>query len=200
MNIVRLLPLIYPSAKCRLIEEGKCVALTFDDGPIPEVTPWVLDTLDAYGISATFFMVGQNALRNPELVEEVLKRGHSVGNHTHRHLQGLRTPTHQFLLDVAEAAQTIPSRLFRPPHGLLTPKQSRALRSLGYDIVMFDTLTRDYASGLSSEEVVENIRMNVRPGSIIVFHDSLKSWPRLKTALPASIQYLLAEGFTFRKL
>lgn len=178
-------------------EEGdRTVYLTFDDGPIPEATPWVLDVLDRYGIKATFFMVGDNARRYPDLAEEVRRRGHETGNHTMHHLQGGKVATPRYLQDVEEADRYTRSRLFRPPHGWLRPHQARLL-SEKYMIVMYDLVTRDYSKKLTAAQVVENVKRYARPGSIIVFHDSLKSLPRIKKALPESIEWLIGQGYRF---
>lgn len=174
----------------------KRIYLTFDDGPIPEVTPWVLDILDRYGVKATFFMVGQNVERHPDLLEEVKRRGHGVGNHTLHHLQGVKVDTPEYLRDVAEADRLIGSALFRPPHGWLRPAQSRALRGR-YRIIMYDLVTRDYSRRLTARDVVKNVKDLARDGSIVVFHDSLKSWPRLESALPESLDWLIGEGYEF---
>lgn len=170
------------------------VYVTFDDGPIPEVTPQVLDILDSFSVRATFFMVGQNVARNPSLLEEVRRRGHAVGNHTHRHLQGLNVSVRQYLDDVAEADALIRSPLFRPPHGWLTPSQLKALQQR-YRVVMYDLVTRDYNRKLTSGRVFDNVSTLSRPGSVIVFHDSLKSWPRLRESLPRSLEWLLESGY-----
>ena len=136
--------LLFPEALWRLKRKGgkPVVYLTFDDGPIPEETPWVLDLLDRYDIKATFFMVGDNVRRNPGLLEEVKRRGHSYGNHTMHHLQGMKSTTRQYLRDVAEAAELIDSPLFRPPHGLIRTSQGKALKE-HFNIVMYDMVTRD---------------------------------------------------------
>ncbi|MCM1378352.1 MAG: polysaccharide deacetylase family protein [Clostridium sp.] len=176
--------------------EEKMVFLTFDDGPIPEVTPWVLNELEKRSIRATFFMVGQNVERHPELLEEVKRRGHSVGNHTMRHLQGSHVTTRTYLHDTERAAELIGTSLFRPPHGWLRPRQAWALGRCSR-IVMYDLVTRDYSRWLNSNQVVRNVRKYARPGSIIVFHDSLKSWPRLQTALPESLDWLISQGYSF---
>lgn len=190
-----------PGGLFRRREEGhpNAVYLTFDDGPIPEVTPWVLDLLDRYGIKATFFMVGDNARKYPELYEEVIRRGHSVGNHTMHHVQGLRLRLKSYLRDVAEARQYIKSDLFRPPHGWLRPRQTWALHEQ-FRVVMFDLVTRDYSKRLTADQVVANVKRYARSGSVIVFHDSIKSWPRLQRALPESLDWLLSKGYEFRKL
>ncbi|MDE5887267.1 MAG: polysaccharide deacetylase family protein [Muribaculaceae bacterium] len=193
---------LFPGAIFRIPSgkgERKSVYLTFDDGPIPEVTPWVLDLLDHYGIRATFFMVGQNVERNPELLEEVKKRGHSVGNHTLHHLQGASATTMRYMRDSAEGARLTGSTLFRPPHGWLRPRQLWALKK-HYTVVMYDLVTRDYSKRLTSPEVVSIVKRFTRDGSIIVFHDSLKSLPRLREALPESIEWLLSEGYCFKTI
>lgn len=194
-------PLIYrilfPEALWRLNRRGRRVVyLTFDDGPVPSQTPWVLDILDRYGIRATFFMVGDNVRRHPELRDEVLRRGHSIGNHSMHHLQGMHTPTAQYLADIDSAAELIPSVLYRPPHGIMRLKQSRLLRER-YNIVMYDVVTRDYSRRLTPDMVFENVKRYTRPGSIIVFHDSDKAAANMRAALPRSIEWLLARGYEF---
>ncbi len=177
-------------------EGEKKVYLTFDDGPIPEVTPRLLDLLDSYGIKATFFMVGDNVRKYPELFADVKRRGHRVGNHTMHHLQGLRESKDAYLADVADADRYIGSDLFRPPHGWMKRSQGKAL-SAKYRIVMYDLVTRDYSKHLDAGDVFDNVRKYARPGSIIVFHDSLKSLPRLFEALPKSIEWLMEQGYKF---
>lgn len=178
---------------------GKTVYLTFDDGPIPEETPWVLDVLDRYGIKATFFMVGDNVRRHPELLAEVRRRGHSVGNHTMHHLQGMKTLASHYLADVEEAQGYINTTLFRPPHGLLRWKQSHAIREK-YNLIMYDLVTRDYSKKQTPQQVLDNVRRYARNGSIIVFHDSIKASPRMRWALPRAIQWLKEQGYEFEAL
>lgn len=192
--------LLFPEALWRLKRHGrKVVYLTFDDGPVPEQTPWVLDTLDRYGIKATFFMVGDNVRKYPSLMEEVRRRGHSIGNHTMHHLQGMKVLTVRYLRDVAEAAELIDSHLFRPPHGLLRLKQAKALRQR-FNIVMYDLVTRDYSRRLNPDQVFENVRKYARNGSIIVFHDSVKAGENMRQALPRSIEWLKSQGYEFEAL
>ncbi|MDE6276687.1 MAG: polysaccharide deacetylase family protein [Muribaculaceae bacterium] len=178
---------------------GKTVYLTFDDGPIPEETPWVLDTLDRYGIKATFFMVGDNVRRHPELLAEVRRRGHSVGNHTMHHLQGMKTLTSRYLADVEEAQALINTTLFRPPHGLLRWKQSHAIRAK-YNLIMYDLVSRDYSRKLTPPQVLEKVKRYARNGSIIVFHDSIKASERMRWVLPRAIEWLRNEGYDFAQL
>lgn len=192
--------LLFPEAIWRIKQRRrKLVFLTFDDGPIPEVTPWVLNVLDRYGIKATFFMVGDNVRRHPELLEEVRRRGHSVGNHTMHHLQGMKESGRSYMRDITEADKLIDSTLFRPPHGLIRPSQSRAIKD-HYNIVMYDVVTRDYSRKMAPEQVLANVKRYTRNGSIIVFHDSLKAWPNLQYALPRAIEWLKNEGYVFRPI
>ena len=183
----------------RVPTKERRVYLTFDDGPVPEVTPKVLDLLDEMNVKATFFMVGDNARRYPELVEEVTRRGHDVGNHTMHHLQGIKVTTRRYLRDIEEADRLLHTPYFRPPHGFLRPLQALALRR-SHRLVMYDLVTRDYSDRLTAEDVKENVRRLARPGSIIVFHDSLKSLPRLFDALPECIGWLRDNGYSFARL
>ena len=190
---------LFPEALFRVAGKEKCVYLTFDDGPIPQVTPWVLDTLDKYGVKATFFMVGDNVVRYPEIFEDVKRRGHCVGNHTMNHMQGAKVLTKTYLRNIMLADNHINSSLFRPPHGWLKFKQAKIIKR-HFTIVMYDLITRDYSKKLTASQVFNNVKRYARSGSIIVFHDSLKSEPRLKTALPLSIEWLLEQGYKFKTL
>lgn len=191
--------MLFPETVWRLHFKPRTVYLTFDDGPIPEVTPWVLDTLDHYGVKATFFCVGENVQRNPELFQELLRRGHSVGNHTMNHMQGAKVSTKVYLHNVFQANELIHSSLFRPPHGLLRWAQSKVLRSR-FAIIMYDLVSHDYSRKLTGEQVFENVKHFARNGSIIVFHDSLKAEKKMKYALPRSIEWLRNEGYEFAKI
>ena len=191
---------LFPEAIWRIKKRGrKVVYLTFDDGPVPEVTPWVLDTLDRYGVKATFFMVGDNVNRNPGLFEEVKRRGHSWGNHTMHHLQGMKVRSVNYLRDLSTADQLIQSPLFRPPHGIMRWEQARVIK-YHYNIVMYDLVTRDYSRKLTPDEVFGNIIRYARNGSIIVFHDSLKARDNMMNVLPRAIEWLKAEGYEFDRL
>lgn len=197
-------PLIYRMCYRRALWRGDscnaqgrpAVYLTFDDGPVPEVTPQVLDCLAEHDVRATFFMVGDNVRRHPELLRRVLAEGHAVGNHTMHHTQGLKTSTRRYLEDVAAAAELIPSRLFRPPHGLMRRRQYRALRGR-YSIVMQTVITCDYDASLTPEQVVDNVRRYLRPGVIIVLHDSVKAAGRMLEALPQILRLVRAHGYEF---
>lgn len=187
---------LFPGVLFRIPGE-KRIFLTFDDGPVPEVTPLVLRILEEYGVKATFFMVGDNVRKHPGLIDEVLAAGHGIGNHTMHHLQGRTCSAAQYMADIAEADALIGSRLFRPPHGLLRGSQLRALKEAGYTVVMQDLVTRDYSHRLDAARVTANVRRFARSGAIIVFHDSLKSLPRLETALRGSLDFLKARNFEF---
>lgn len=192
--------LLFPEAIWRLSRRHRRVVyLTFDDGPILEETPWVLDLLDRYGIKATFFMVGDNVRRHPELLEEVRRRGHSIGNHSMHHLQGMKTTSRRYMRDITEAASLIDSTLFRPPHGIMRWKQARQLKA-HYNIIMYDLVSRDYSKKLTPERVFENVRRYARNGSIIVFHDSVKASRNMRAALPRAIEWLISQGYEFEPI
>jgi peptidoglycan/xylan/chitin deacetylase (PgdA/CDA1 family) len=190
---------LFPGSLWRIpAPEGnpKSVYLTFDDGPIPELTPWILETLDKYKIKATFFCVGENVQQYPELYNKLSEKGHRIGNHTFNHLQGLRCLSKKYIRNVAEAAKLVDSNLFRPPHGHMRLPQFLRLRKL-FRIVMWDVVTRDYSPHITSNDVVNNIKKYTRNGSILVFHDSLKAIGRIENSLPQSIEWLLKEGYQF---
>ncbi len=188
---------LFPKAIWRMDPTEKAVYLTFDDGPIPEATPFILDTLREHGIKATFFMVGDNVRKYPELFERIKAEGHQVGNHTFNHLGAFKHWTLTYIMNTKKANDLIGAHLFRPPHGLMRWSEYYWLRKK-YKIVMWDLVTRDYSKWLTAEEVLDNVKRYARNGSIITFHDSLKSIDKLRTALPASIQWLKQEGYAFK--
>lgn len=190
---------IYPSALWRMDPTEHSVYLTFDDGPIPESTPFILDTLREHGVKATFFMVGENVQRYPELYHRILEEGHSVGNHTYNHMGSLRHYVATYVKDTEKANELIHSDLFRPPHGWMWLGAYNVLRRK-YKIVMWDLVTRDYSHLLNAFDVLRNVVLYSRNGSIITFHDSLKSIEKLHYALPASIRYLKDQGYEFKTL
>ena len=192
--------LLFPEAVWRIKEKKrKLVYLTFDDGPVPEVTPWVLDTLDSYGVKATFFLVGDNVRRNPWLLEEIKRRGHSYGNHTMHHMQGMKVTTRNYMRDITEADNLIDSPLFRAPHGIMRWAQAAAIKN-HYNIIMYDLVTRDYSAKLNPEQVFANVKRYARNGSIIVFHDSLKAEKNMRYALPRAIEWLRSQGYEFERI
>lgn len=188
---------LFPKALWRMNPDEKAVYLTFDDGPIPVITPWVVDLLEHYNIKATFFMVGDNVRKHPQEYNLVVEAGHRVGNHTFNHLKGLFTKTDEYIENVEKANALIHSDLFRPPHGMLRRSQYKELCKR-YRFVMWDLVTRDYSKRLCGEDVLDNVKKLVRNGSIITFHDSLRSENNLKYALPRAIEWLLEQGYTFK--
>ncbi len=188
---------IYPRATWRMNRHEHAVYLTFDDGPIPEATPFVLDVLKEHNIKATFFMVGDNVRKHPLIYERVKAEGHQIGNHTFNHISGFKHSIKTYS-DNAEKANTyLNSHLFRPPHGWMRLTQYARLRKK-YRIVMWDLVTRDYSKWMTAEDVLNNVKRYTRNGSIITFHDSLKSIEKLKTALPQAIIWLKEQGYEFR--
>jgi len=190
---------VYRKVTWRKDNKKKSIYLTFDDGPIPEVTPWVLDILDSYGIKATFFCVAENVWRYPDIYQEILDRGHRTGNHTYNHLRGFFTSTKRYIANVEKAAAYVKSDLFRPPHGELRTPQYFRLRKK-YQIIQWDVITRDYNPDLNGEQVLAIVKKFARNGSIIVFHDSLKAQKNMRYAMPKAIEFLLAQGYSFEKL
>lgn len=184
----------------------KKVYLTFDDGPTPEITEWTLGQLRNYNAKATFFCIGKNIQNHPDLFKKVLEDGHRIGNHSFDHLNGWKTANKVYLDNIslcrkaieqhsADRARIRAVKLFRPPYGKIKPSQSGALRKLGYKIIMWDVLSEDFDASISSQRCLENVLGNVRPGSIIVFHDSIKAYPHLEYALPRTLSYLNEKGF-----
>ena len=184
------------------------VYLTFDDGPIPEVTEWVLDELKKHNVKATFFCIGDNIDKNPEIFKKVISEGHSIGNHTFNHLNGWKTPTETYIENTKRCEETIQknsssnlkSTLFRPPYGKIKASQSKKIRELGYKIIMWDVLSADFDQTLSQEKCLENVLSNLRPGSVIVFHDSIKAFKNLAYVLPKTLAYLKENNFNCEAL
>lgn len=190
-----ILQRLYPCGKCRV---GKAVYLTFDDGPIPEVTPKVLAILDRYGVKATFFMVGENIDKHPDVFEQVIKAGHAIGNHTYNHVKGWKYSTADYIANVQKFPKE--TKLFRPPYGRTWLWQRMAVKRLGYEIYLWDVLTRDYNPRRTPEAMLKQIQRQTRPGSIINFHDSIKSNERMLAVLPLAIEWLLAKGYELKTL
>lgn len=188
---------LYPKAYWRMDRREHSVYLTFDDGPIPESTPFILQTLREFGAKATFFMVGDNVRRYPELYQQIVAEGHQVGNHTFNHISGIRHSIRFYSKNVQMADEYIHSHYVRPPHGWMRLPQYAWL-SRKYKVVMWDLVTRDYSKWLTAEDVLENVKRYARNGSIITFHDSLKSIDKLRFALPESLKWLKEQGYEFR--
>lgn len=194
----QLIRYLYPSAIWRMDKDERAVYLTFDDGPIPRVTPWVLDVLDRYGIKATFFMVGDNIRKHPDEFRMVVERGHRIGNHTFNHIRGLSYDINSYLENTDKACKMMMNtNLFRPPHGYMSPKQYAELKKR-YKIIMWDLVTRDYNRKFNGEQILQKVKKYVRNGSIITFHDSLKSEENIRYALPKAIEWLMEQGYEFK--
>lgn len=188
---------LYPRATWRMDRHEKAVYLTFDDGPIPESTPWIIETLNRYHVKATFFMVGDNVRKHPAEFRLIVENGHRLGNHTYNHIGGFKWNSREYLDNTMKADALIHSDLFRPPHGWMRWIQYHALRQQ-FRIIMWDLVTRDYSKWLEADDVFRNVRHYARNGSIITFHDSLKSIDKLHAALPRSIEWLQAQGYAFK--
>lgn len=197
-------PKLFPRYTWRMPGSEKAVYLTFDDGPHPTITPWVLEQLAAYGAAATFFCVGKNVLQHPGVYRQILAAGHRTGNHTHSHPNGWKTETEAYLEDVKKASGFINSNLFRPPYGRIQKKQAAGLsRVMGKNkvqLIMWDVLSADFDASFSPQCCAGNVLKHVRPGSIVVFHDSEKAFPNLKVALPLVLKALSRQAYVFKKL
>jgi len=183
--------------------DTKEIYLTFDDGPIPEITPWVLSILEKHNAKATFFCIGNNVRKNPEILNQIKNKGHRVGNHTYNHLKGWNTNTKEYIENTLKAEEWLPThnkKLFRPPYGKITNKQSKEILKLNYTIVMWDVLSADFDKHLSAENCIKNVLQNIQKGSIVVFHDSIKAFPRLKETLPKVLEELSKRGYCFKEI
>lgn len=190
---------LFPNFTWRVPVEEPTLFLTFDDGPIPAVTPWVLEQLAQYNAQATFFCVGDNVRKYPQVFDAVVAQGHAVGNHTFNHLNGWTTENLPYFHNVRRCANLIHSELYRPPYGRMKPKQAQFLQR-HYQIVMWDVLSGDFDPVLSPEQCLTNVLANAEPGSIVVFHDSLKAEENLRYALPRVLEHFAAQGYRFAKL
>lgn len=186
---------LYRGVVWRENPSSKVVYLTFDDGPIPECTPQLLDILNQYGVKATFFMVAENAERYPELLARVRDEGHVVGNHTYHHMRGYKHDTQTYVRDALRGAEVLQTTLFRPPHGRMRNNQKKALINQGYTIYLWDVLTHDYNPHYSVDKMLAVVKRYTRNGSILVMHDSLKSKDRMLEALPQIIEWLQSNGY-----
>jgi peptidoglycan/xylan/chitin deacetylase (PgdA/CDA1 family) len=181
-------------------KKNKVVYLTFDDGPTSDTTEWILKTLEEYNAKATFFCVGNNVENNPELFKMIGDRGHSVGNHTHTHRDLLKTRLKNYLEDIDKAAIHIKSKLFRPPYGKITYWAARKLFAKGFKIVLWSVLSYDFDKTLSSETVLQKTIKHTKPGSIVVFHDNIKSFATLQQVLPAYLNHFKNRDFLFEAI
>lgn len=183
----------------RIEDTDDSVYLTFDDGPIPETTPWVLKILDEFNAKATFFCVGENVSKYPELYKKIINCGHLVGNHTFNHLDGWKTANYKYIKNVLTANKYIRSKLFRPPYGKISFAQKKVLKK-HFSIIMWDVLSKDYDQSISPDECFDNVINNTSPGSIIVLHDSVKSFKNLKPVLPKVLSYIKEKGWQTKSI
>jgi peptidoglycan/xylan/chitin deacetylase (PgdA/CDA1 family) len=190
---------LFPNFTWRIPTNEKVLYFTFDDGPIPEVTPWVLEQLQAFQAKATFFCVGENIEKHPDVFKTVVEAGHAVGNHTFNHLNGWNTDNIPYYHNVRHCANLMKSVLFRPPYGRIKPKQAQFLLR-HYRIIMWEVLSGDFDPNVSAEQCAENVIKNAKPGSIIVFHDSQKAKSKLEYALPTVLEHFSRQGYRFEKL
>ena len=195
----RIIQSLFPNFTWKVPTEEKTLYLTFDDGPQPELTPWVLDELEAFGAKATFFSVGKNVECYPEIFDQIINAGHSVGNHTYDHLSGWASDNIPFFHNTRRCARLVKSSLFRPPYGRMKPKQVQFLQR-HYRIVMWDVMSGDFDPSISKEQCLSNVIKNTEKGSIIVFHDSEKAMDKLKFVLPKVLKHFTDLGFTFQQL
>lgn len=180
-------------------DRNKELFLTFDDGPTLGITEWVLSVLKEYNAKATFFCTGENAENNPELFKQIIEKGHSVGNHGYSHIKGWRTSNKKYYQNVRRASDFINSNLFRPPYGRIKPSQIKQLKK-EFKIIMWDVLTRDYNNNLKQETCLKKTLKSIKPGSIIVFHDTLKAERNLKYVLPEVLKYYSEKDFLFSSI
>ncbi|WP_309613830.1 polysaccharide deacetylase family protein [Flavobacterium sp.] len=197
---------IFPNYVWDIPNRENKVFLTFDDGPTPEITEWTLEQLKKYEAKATFFCIGNNIEKHPEIFQKVIREGHAIGNHTFNHLKGWKTDTAKYIVNtqLCQSAicnhQPAINNLFRPPYGKIKPSQSRILRKLGYKIIMWDVLSMDFDKTITPEECLDNVLKNIESGSIIVFHDSQKAEQNLKCVLPKTLAFLKEKGFVCDKI
>lgn len=190
-----LLRKLFPSLTWSVERDEKCVYLTFDDGPHPEITPWVMEELDKYGFKATFFCIGDNVRKYPETYQEILNNGHRTGNHTFNHLKGFSTSSPTYFENIQECAQLVKSELYRPPYGQITFSQIKHL-SKQYQIIMWSLLVEDWNPKLDQAKKLSLLSSETKSGDIIVFHDSEKAFENLKVILPEYLEFLSNAGFS----
>jgi peptidoglycan-N-acetylglucosamine deacetylase len=195
-NTPQLMPWLVPSIIWKMPQEGKNIYLTFDDGPHPEITPWVMDELDKHNAKGTFFCVGDNVRKFPATFDEVLSRGHRIGNHTHNHISGWATDNKAYLNNIALCDEYTQTNLFRPPYGKIGPMQLREVRKK-YKVVYWSILSRDFEATLDVQESLAYMLENTGDGAIVLFHDSVKAEKNLKALLPRFLEHFAAQGYSF---
>ena len=199
-QIPALLPKLFPQWIWRGSKEHKTIYLTFDDGPHPEITPWVLNTLEHFHAKATFFCVGENAQKYPNIVQLIRDQGHEIGNHTYNHLKGWQYSDQAYIDNVNKATAWLPGNLFRPPYGRIRISQAKSLRKMGFKIVMWSLLSCDYDPNLDREQSLKKLIKYSTNGSNVVFHDNEKAYENLKFLLPRYLEFLTRHGFEMKIL
>ena len=192
----KLLRKLYKESIWRIEKKKPTIYLTFDDGPIPELTPWVLDILKKHHVKATFFCVGENVKKNPDIYKRIIDEGHKTGNHTQNHLKGWKTKTQLYLNNIETCHSLVHSNLFRPPYGRLKLSQFKLI-STSYNVIFWDVLSHDYSSKITPEKCLQNSIKYTRNGSIIVFHDNIKAEKNSKHTLPMYIEHFLNLNYSF---
>jgi len=190
---------LYPKAVWNLSREEKAIYLTFDDGPIPGLTEWVLDVLESFHVKATFFCVGANIVRHDAIFKRLKQSGHQVANHTMHHIKGFHTNVAGYLQEAGNCEALTGTKLFRPPYGQLKRSQYRALIGAGYKIVLWDVISYDYET-ISAEECLKNVMDNTKSGSIVLFHDNIKAEKNLRYTLPVFLKHFTEQGYVFKTL
>lgn len=177
----------------------KIIYLTFDDGPTPEITEWTLATLKTFNVKATFFCVGSNVAKHPEIFQKIISEGHAVGNHTYHHVNGWNTNNEDYLRNIKKCEEVVKSNLFRPPYGRIKKSQYKLIKE-DYKVIMWDVLSGDFDPKTSPEKCLNNVINNTTEGSVVVFHDSLKAADNLKFTLPKVLSHFVEQGYRFGKL
>jgi peptidoglycan/xylan/chitin deacetylase (PgdA/CDA1 family) len=197
-----LLKKLYPGLIWNVNPNDRCIYLTFDDGPIPIVTPFVLNILQKYNAKATFFCIGDNVQKHQDVFEQVKSAGHAIGNHTYNHLKGWKTDDQTYLENFLDADKLIGSKLFRPPYGRIKRSQIKLLKKAkpGLKFIMWTVLSADYDINLNPEKCLDNVLKHTGNGDIVLFHDSLKAFDRMKYALPRAMEYWSGKGYEFKAL
>lgn len=204
-KVPKAIQLLFPTLVWDIQTEENNIYLTFDDGPTPEITEWVLDTLSDFNAKATFFCIGKNIEENPAIFQRLVNEGHGIGNHTFNHLKGWKTKTPKYIDNILLAKNAIENEnvetsLFRPPYGRIKRKQIRKVQELGYQIIMWNVLPVDWSIDIQPEDCTNYVLDNAKKGSIVVFHDSVKAARNMQYALPIVLQHFSEKGFSFKRI
>ncbi len=191
---------LFPDLIWSFSDKEKVIYLSFDDGPTPEITEWVLNILKQHNAKATFFCIGKNVEEYPKIFNKIIVDGHSIGNHTYNHLKGWKTNLNDYINNINKASKLITSKLFRPPYGQIKPTQIKKISELGYDIIMWNVLSIDWDKLVTKEKCLKNVIDNTNSGSIVVFHDSIKASKNMQYVLPRILEYFSNKGYRFKRI